>query len=67
MSTSRDVEIECEVRGHTVLAIKIYDGKTECWIPRSAITDYCGADEVESSDTTSIFVPEWLALEKGLI
>jgi hypothetical protein len=30
------------------------------WIPKSKISD-------EAVDRTSIFIPEWLAIEKGLV
>lgn len=57
------VEIECEIRMTTALAIKIFDGKREAWIPKSQIDD-----EVEEKGViTAIFIPEYLALEKGLI
>lgn len=57
------VEIAVEVRLRTPKAFKIFDGKTECWIPRSQISDYSGDEE--SPET--IFIPEWLATKKGLI
>lgn len=59
----KDIEIACEVRAETPKAIKIFDGKTECWIPRSQIKDECE----EKGVITSIFITEWLANEKGLI
>lgn len=58
-----DIEIAVEVRQRTDKAFLVFDGKTECWIPRSQISDYSGDDE--SPET--IFIPEWLAHEKGLI
>ena len=35
------VEIAVEVRLETEKAYRIFDGKAECWIPKSQITDYC--------------------------
>ena len=58
-----DIEIAVEVIGRTDKALRVYDGKTKCWIPRSQISDYSG--EEDSPET--IFIPEWLANEKGLI
>jgi len=59
-----EIEIAVEVRRETEKAMLIYDGKSEAWVPKSQITD-----QSEKNDGTieSIFVPEWLALEKGLI
>ncbi len=58
-----DIEIAVEVRAKTSMALKVFDGKTECWIPRSQISDYVGDED--SPET--IFISEWLACEKGLI
>ena len=63
-----EVEIECEVRLVTRAAILIHDGKREAWLPKSQITDWCdGPDDAPGLGTTSVFVPEWLAVEKGLV
>jgi hypothetical protein len=59
----KDIEIAVEVRMETEKALKIFDGKTECWIPKSQIKDQCE----EKGQITSIFITEWLASEKGLI
>lgn len=62
------VEIECEVRAVSRDAIKIYDGKREVWIPKSQVTDWTdGPDDEPGIGTTSIFIGEWLATEKGLL
>lgn len=63
MSRSAEVEIACEVRGETEKALRIHDGVSEVWIPKSQITDECEED----GKVVSIFIPEWLAKEKGLI
>ena len=63
---TKQIEIECQVRAHTKSAILIFDGKTECWIPKSQITDFCGDGDDPDLTTTSIFISEWLATEKGL-
>lgn len=58
-----DVEIEVEVRARTDKAFLVFDGKIECWIPKSQISDYSG----EEDSPESIFIPEYIAYEKGLI
>ena len=62
------VEIECEVRAVTRDAIQIHDGKRTAWIPKSQIEDWCdGPDDAPGVGTTSVFIPEWLATERGLL
>ena len=58
-----DVEIAVEIHAKTDKAYLIYDGNKEVWIPKSQVNDYCE----ENGEITSIFVSEWLALDKGLI
>lgn len=58
-----EIEVAVEVRARTDKALKVFDGKTECWIPRSQISDYVGDED----SPESIFIPEWLAFEKGFI
>lgn len=60
---SEDIEITVEVRRETDNAYLVYDGKAETWVPKSQVSDYCE----EKGRITSIFIPEWLALDKGLI
>jgi len=58
-----EIEIAIEVKARTDKALLVSDGTTECWIPRSQISDYVGDED--SPET--IFISEWLATEKGLI
>jgi len=58
-----EIEIAVEVKARTPKALLVFDGETECWIARSQISDYSGDEE--SPET--IFISEWLAVEKGLI
>ena len=58
------VEIDCAVEAETDLAIRIFDGNRECWIPKSAIKDSCGEEWL---GVTSVFISEALATEKGLV
>lgn len=62
MST-KEVEIACIVKHQTDNAMLINDGSKDVWIPKSKITDECETNGV----IESIFIPEWLALEKELI
>ncbi len=59
-----DVEIDVSVCARTPNAIQVYDGNKKTWIPRSQISDYTG-DSMDNAE--SIFIPEWMAIEKGLI
>lgn len=60
MNNKAEVEIAVEILAESDKAYKITDGSVTCWIPKSQITD-------EALDKSSIFIPEWLAKEKGLI
>ena len=50
-----DIEIAVDVKTRTDKALLITDGDTECWIPRSQISDYSG-DDIDSPET--IFISE---------
>jgi hypothetical protein len=58
------VEIECKGLRETTAAIKIYTGRGTCWIPKSQLREQVTA--LLPADIT-IEVPEWLAVEKGLV
>lgn len=58
-----DIEIAIEVIARTDDALRVTDGNVREWIPRSQISDYVG--DKDSPET--IFIPEWLAIKKGLI
>lgn len=51
------IEVSCEIRHETEKAYLIFDGTKEVWLPKSQV-------EVEDGEVT---MPEWLAMEKGLI
>lgn len=63
------VEIDVVVRHVTEKAILVNFGAPEnTWIPKSMIRDWCdGPDDGPGFGTTSIFIPERLAIEKGMI
>jgi len=66
---SQDVEIAVVVKGVTDRAIRVNHGAPEeVWIPISQISDWCdGPDKSPGYGTTSIFIPEWLATDKGMV
>lgn len=58
-----EVEIEVEVLGETEKAYKITTGDDPCWIPKSL----CFLQPATRETPTMLTMPEWLALERGLI
>ena len=58
-----DVEIAVEFIQETSQTYRFSDGKSEFWIPKSAVSDYCETKGVISS----IFISEWWANEKDLL
>jgi len=66
MSNNNLEYFTCEVRHETDRAYLLYDGEQEVWIPKSQIHD-----EETSFDGDiewlEFGIPEWLALEKGMI
>lgn len=58
-----DVTITVTVTSQTDMAIKVTDGETECWIPKSQIKD----KYFDPDGDLVLTIPEWIAEEKGLI
>jgi hypothetical protein len=58
MGKMKLVDLEGEVRNETPLAILFYDGKKSEWLSKNL---------VEINQDGTITMPEWLALDKGLI
>lgn len=52
------IEIAGELRHETPRAFLIFDGDKEVWLPKS---------KVEDNHDGTFTLPEWLALERGLI
>lgn len=52
------VDISGEIRAHTEKGLQFFDGDKTVWLPRS---------QIEVNDDGTITMPEWLAIEKGLI
>lgn len=63
---AKDVELEVQVQAVTERAMLVQTVVGQAWVPKSQISDYSGSDELDSQVET-IFVPEWLATEKGLV
>ena len=61
---SEEIEIEGEVIASTPDAILFQSELEQAWVPKSQIKDYCG-ESVEKAE--SIFIPEYMALQKGFI
>lgn len=61
---SKDIEIPVEVMRETEKAYQVYDGIQEVWMPKSLIKDYT---EEKDGSISSIFVSEYIAIEKGFI
>lgn len=64
--TARQIEIDVVVKRSTEKAILVNFGvPKEEWIPKSQISDFTSDDDIDTA--TSIFIPEWLATEKGMV
>lgn len=63
---AKNVELEVQVRAVSERAMLVQTEVGQAWIPKSQISDYSGSEELDSQ-VESIFVPEWLAIEKGLV
>ena len=53
------VDIECTVQHETDSAYLVSDGEHKVWVPKSQVE----LDE----DTGILTLPEWLAIDKGLV
>lgn len=62
MSDRDEIDICVEFLKDSGRAIKVSGGCIEEWLPKSQI-EYNG----EEGDTITVTMPNWLALEKGLI
>ncbi len=62
MSDKDQVDICVEFLRDSGRAVKVSGGNVEEWLPKSQI-EYDG----EPGDTITVTMPNWLALEKGLI
>jgi len=55
---SKLIDIAAEKRGETERAIRIHDGRTTAWLPKSL---------VEDNQDGTFAMPEWLARDKEFI
>lgn len=53
------IEIACQVKHETEKAFLVFDGDKDVWLPKTQC-EWDGRDKVMQ-------MPEWLAMEKGLI
>jgi hypothetical protein len=67
LSPTETIEIACRVVAANADAWKISDGYHEVWIGKSQITDFIEDQRSCGKFVSSIFVPVWLARDKGLI
>jgi len=58
------VELDVELIAETERAIKVSDGTTEEWIPKSQLEDEY---ETLQNGLIRIIIPEWLAIDKGFV
>lgn len=63
----KDIEIAVVVKRTTERALLVNFGvREEVWVPKSQISDWSGSEYLDH-EVDSIFIPEWLAKEKGMI
>lgn len=71
MTSKEYIEIAVIVVRVTAHAVLIdHSGKHDewVWVPKSQISDWTdGPDDSPGIGTTSILIPEWLAIEKGMV
>jgi hypothetical protein len=63
------IEVSVQYVRQTERAVLILDGVKEIWLPKSQVNkdeepDY---DNLIQGDEISLFIPEWLAMDKDLI
>lgn len=65
---SKDIELAVKVWAITPKAVLLeaeVGGKT--WVPLSVITDYAPPSDAIDYKTNTVFMPAWVAKDKGLI
>ena len=62
----KDIELQIQERARTQKAILVATEvcRQPAWIPLSQVSDYT---EEDNGTYSSIFIPQWLAEEKGLV
>ena len=57
------IEVDCDLKYETDKAYLIVKGDQEYWLPKSQVETDCTVPQ----NGGTIYVPEWLAIEKGLV
>lgn len=60
------IKINVKVRGRTDLALLVFDGQREAWVPHSQIAEVIEEPGLFGPEVTAILLPEWIAADKGL-
>lgn len=61
------IELEVEVIGKSAMAINVRTAVGTAWVPRSVVDDYTSTSGELDMTTSSIFIPQWMAEQKGLV
>lgn len=67
MSSNETIDIDVVIHAETALAILVSDNDLEdsaVWLPKSQV-DY--DERAKKGDIITVTLPEWLAIDKGLI
>jgi hypothetical protein len=64
--SSESVEFYCELKHETSAAYLVDECGSEVWIPKSQISEE-SITRNNDVEYLNFFIPEWLALEKGMI
>ncbi len=61
------IKINVKERGRTDLALLVFDGQREAWIPHSQIQEVIVEHGLFGPEITAIVIPTWIATDKGLV
>ena len=56
------IEIDVEHKAETEMAVLLYDGDNEFWVPKSVMEDW-----PDEGETGTAWIQEWFAVKEGLI
>jgi hypothetical protein len=60
------IELHCEIRARSELAVLIFDGHKTVWIPRSEIIAMAIHEGTTGDPHATLTLPDWLVREKGI-
>jgi hypothetical protein len=66
MHDADTIEIRCEIRARSELAIMIYDGQKTVWLPRSEVIAMGVEEATAGHPRAALTIPGWLAREKAI-